>query len=135
MRYVGEPLAVVFADDPYLAEDAAELVFAEIEELEPCLDATAQPGEFLPGVSTEAAIVEKAYGDLEQAFAAAHAIVELKLAVGRHSGVPLETRGAIARYDPARESARAAWRGEDPAHQPARHRPDARSAARAHPPL
>ncbi|MGH6921066.1 MAG: xanthine dehydrogenase family protein molybdopterin-binding subunit, partial [Geminicoccaceae bacterium] len=101
LRYVGEPLAVVFADDAYLAEDAAELVFAEIEELEPCLDATAEPGEFLPGASTEAAIVEKAYGDLEQAFAAAHAIVELKLAVGRHSGVPLETRGAIARYDPA----------------------------------
>jgi aerobic carbon-monoxide dehydrogenase large subunit len=103
VRYVGEPLAVVFAADPYLAEDAAELVMAEIEELEPCLDATAEPGEFLPGVSTEAAIVEKAYGDLERAFAIAHAIVELKLAVGRHSGVPLETRGAIARYDPARE--------------------------------
>jgi carbon-monoxide dehydrogenase large subunit len=103
VRYVGEPLAVVFASDPYLAEDAAELVFAEIEELEPCLDATAEPGAFLPGVSTEAAIVEKAYGDLEQAFASAHAIVELKLAVGRHSGVPMETRGAIARYDPTRD--------------------------------
>lgn len=102
LRYVGEPLAVVFADDPYGAEDAAELVLAEIEELEPCLDATGEPCEFLPGVSTEAAIVEKAYGDLEKAFAAAHAVVELKLAIGRHSGVPLETRGAIARYDPAR---------------------------------
>ncbi len=102
VRYVGEPLAVVFADDPYRAEDAAELVFAEIEELEPCLDPTAAPGEFLPGIGTEAAVIEKGYGDLEDAFAAAHAIVELKLAVGRHSGVPLETRGAIARYDPAR---------------------------------
>src|SRR5215203_2152554 len=26
VRYVGEPVAAVFADDPYLAEDAAELV-------------------------------------------------------------------------------------------------------------
>jgi aerobic carbon-monoxide dehydrogenase large subunit len=103
VRYVGEPIAVIFAADPYLAEDAAELVLADIEELEPCLDAAAEPREFLPGVSTAAATVEKAYGDLEEAFAAAHAIVELKLAVGRHSGVPLETRGAIARYDPARE--------------------------------
>ena len=102
VRYVGEPLAVVFAADPYLAEDAAELVFAEIDELEPCLDATAEPGAFLPGVSTEAAIVEKAYGDLAGAFARAHAVVALRLAVGRHSGVPLETRGAIARYDAAR---------------------------------
>lgn len=103
VRYVGEPLAVVFAEDPYLAEDAAELVFADIEELEPCLDPTAQPGVFLPELSTEAAIVEKAYGDLPQAFAAAHDIVELELAVGRHSGVPLETRGAIARYDRDRD--------------------------------
>jgi aerobic carbon-monoxide dehydrogenase large subunit len=103
VRYVGEPIAVVFAADPYLAEDAAELVLAEIEELDPRLDATAESGEFLPGVSTEAAIVEKAYGDLEGAFAVAHAIVELRLAVGRHSGVPLETRGAIAHFDPARE--------------------------------
>ena len=103
VRYVGEPIAVIFAADPYLAEDAAELVLADIEELEPCLDAAAEPGEFLPGVSTAAATVEKAYGNLAEAFAAAHAIVELKLAVGRHSGVPLETRGAIARYDPARE--------------------------------
>ena len=102
VRYVGEPLAVVFAEDPYLAEDAAELVFADIEELGPCLDPTARPGAFLPGLSTEAAMVEKAYGDLPRAFAAAHAIIELELAVGRHSGVPLETRGAIARHDRAR---------------------------------
>ena len=35
------------------------------------------------------------------AFRAAHAVVELDLAIGRHSGVPMETRGAIARYDAA----------------------------------
>ena len=33
VRYVGEPVAAVFADDPYLAEDAAELVILEVEEL------------------------------------------------------------------------------------------------------
>ena len=32
-RYVGEPVAAVFADDPYVAEDAADLVTVEIEEL------------------------------------------------------------------------------------------------------
>ena len=37
------------------------------------------------------------------AFAAAHAIVTLELKTGRHSGVPLETRGAIARYDAAHD--------------------------------
>ena len=43
------------------------------------------------------------YGDVDAAFAAAHAIVALDLTIGRHSGVPLETRGALARYDPARD--------------------------------
>src|SRR5580693_3345597 len=33
VRYVGEPIAVVFATDPYLAEDAADLVSVEVEEL------------------------------------------------------------------------------------------------------
>src|SRR5205814_5740533 len=32
-----------------------------------------------------------------------HQIVELELSIGRHSGVPLETRGAIARHDTVRD--------------------------------
>jgi carbon-monoxide dehydrogenase large subunit len=101
VRYVGEPIALVFAGDPYTAEDIADLVEPEIETLAPCLDPVAPPSEFAPGLETEAAVVIKSYGDLEAAFAAAHAIVELELIVGRHSGVPLETRGAIAVPDAA----------------------------------
>ncbi len=101
VRYVGEPVAVLFAEDPYLAEDAADLVFADIEEGEPIRSATERPGEFAPGLTTAAATVDKSYGELEAAFAKAHEIVELRLRVGRHSGVALETRGAIARYDAA----------------------------------
>ena len=103
VRYVGEPVAAVFATDPYLAEDAADLVEVEVEELPVILDASAAPGEFEDGRSTEAAVVEKSYGDVAAAFRGAHAVVELDLAIGRHSGVPLETRGAIARYDAARD--------------------------------
>jgi len=33
VRYVGDPVAVVFAENAYLAEDAAELVAVEIEQL------------------------------------------------------------------------------------------------------
>ncbi len=102
-RYVGEPVAAVFAADAYVAEDAADLVAVEIEELPALLDAHAPPGEFEPGRSTEAAIVEKGYGDLDAAFRDAHAVVELVLDIGRHSGVPMETRGAIARYDASRD--------------------------------
>lgn len=99
LRYVGEPVAVVFADDAYRAEDAAEMVVVEADELPVLLDATAVPGEFAAGLDTEPTVVRKEYGEVDAAFRSAHAVVELELSVGRHSGVPLETRGAVARYD------------------------------------
>src|SRR5579862_3078987 len=97
VRYVGEPIAVAFATDPYLAEDAADLVAIDYDELPAQLAADAPPAEFSPGRSTEVTLVQKGFGDVDAAFAEAHAIVALDLAIGRHSGVPLETRGAIAR--------------------------------------
>jgi len=103
VRYVGEPVAAVFAIDPYVAEDAADLVAIAVEELPVILDAGAAPGEFEDDRSTEPAVVEKSYGDVAAAFRDAAVVVELDLAVGRHSGVPLETRGAIARHDAARD--------------------------------
>ena len=101
VRYVGDPMAVVFADDPYVAEDAADLVTAEIEVLAPCLDATGPIGEFEPGVPAVAGVIEKKYGDLIDAFARADHVVKLRLKIGRHAGIPLETRGAVATFDPA----------------------------------
>src|SRR5215813_4401485 len=101
VRYVGEPVAVVFAEDPYQAEDAAERVALEIEELSPILSVDDAPGEYENGLTTEPMVVEQAYGDVDGAFRSAHAVIALDLAIGRHSGVPLETRGAIARYDAA----------------------------------
>ncbi len=103
VRYVGEPVAVVFAEDSYQAEDAADLVVVEIEELPVLLSASQPPGEFEPGRDTEPAVIRKKYGDLDGAFRAAHAVVELDLSIGRHSGVPLETRGVVARYDTTRD--------------------------------
>ncbi len=103
VRYVGEPVAAVFAEDAYLAEDAAELVTLDVEELAPLLRADEDPREFEPGRSTEPAVLRKGYGDVEAAFRSAHAVVAASLSIGRHSGVPLETRGVIARYDVARD--------------------------------
>ncbi len=103
VRYVGEPIAVVFAVNAYLAEDAADLVEIEVEQRRAILLATEQPGVYEHEHSTNAGVVQKAYGDVEKAFANAHAVVSLELSVGRHSGVPLETRGAIARYDEAQD--------------------------------
>ena len=103
VRYVGEPAAAVFARDPYTAEDAADLVTMEVEELPVLLTADAEPGEFTAGRNTEVGIIHQGYGDVEVALGAAPVVVELELAIGRHSGVPLETRGAIGRYDASRD--------------------------------
>ena len=101
VRYVGEPVAAVFAESAALAEDAAELVELDLEDLPARLDASAPPGEFAPGVGTEALVLRQEFGDIDAAFRAAHCIVEADLSVGRHTGMPLECRGALGRYDTA----------------------------------
>ena len=103
VRYVGEPVAAIFAADPYVAEDAAALVTVEVEELPALMSASDAPAEFGAGLSTEPVILRNSYGDFDAAFAAAAHVIELRLSVGRHSGVPLETRGALARYDASRD--------------------------------
>ncbi len=103
VRYVGEPVAAVFAESAYIAEDAAGLVAIEIEPLPVILDASSEPGEFVPGRSTEPTVCQQGFGEVGPVIDKAHAVVALDLRIGRHTGVPIETRGAIARYDTARD--------------------------------
>src|SRR3954462_1844063 len=90
VRYIGDPVAAVVADDPYIAEDPAELVTIEYEELPVVLSASDPPGEFEPGRSTEAIVLRHSYGDIKPAFSNPHVVIEIDLQTGRHSGVPLE---------------------------------------------
>jgi aerobic carbon-monoxide dehydrogenase large subunit len=103
VRYAGEPVAAVFAADPYVAEDAADLVELDIEEIDPVIDATLPATAFAEGYTTEPTICRQGYGEIAKAFEQAAHVIELDLSVGRHSGVPLEARGAIGRYDAARD--------------------------------
>src|SRR5438105_6070724 len=103
VRYVGEPVAAVFASDPYTAEDAAALVTVELESMPSLVSAKDPPREFAAGLSTEAMILHDAYGEFDAAMSDADQIVDLEFGIGRHSGVPLETRGALARYDSVRD--------------------------------
>jgi len=103
VRYVGEPIAAIFAENAYVAEDAAELVELASEPLEATMLATEPPGSYGQELNTEPGILRKTYGDVDAVFRDAHSVVSLELSIGRHTGVPLETRGAIARYDEARD--------------------------------
>src|SRR5262249_15999680 len=75
VRAVGEPVAAVFAGDPYIAEDAADLVTLEIEELPILLAADAEPGEFSAGRSTEVSIIRQGYGDVDALLRSAPIVV------------------------------------------------------------
>ena len=94
VRYVGEPLAVVVGDDPYACEDAAELVEIDVAERPAVLDACTAPAQQV------AAELAAGYGDTAAAFAAAAHVVSISLAIGRHSGVPLEPRCLLVVPDP-----------------------------------
>jgi aerobic carbon-monoxide dehydrogenase large subunit len=102
VRYVGEPVAVVVADDPYAAEDAAELVDIDIDEEPAVLDAVAaaQPGSpRLFPAGNVAADFTLGYGDVDDAFRRAVRIVETEIEIGRHTAVPLEPRALLADVD------------------------------------
>ncbi|MEM8853304.1 MAG: xanthine dehydrogenase family protein molybdopterin-binding subunit [Pseudomonadota bacterium] len=103
VRYVGEPIAVVFADSQGLAEDAAELVEADIVSLEPRLDGAASKGPSHDGRPLDMRLVKQAYGNLEEAFLTASAVVETTLRLERAGGMPLETRGIVAAWDSGRD--------------------------------
>jgi CO/xanthine dehydrogenase Mo-binding subunit len=92
VRYVGEPIAVVVAEDPYVAEDAAELVEVDIDELPVVVD-TAE--------GMVAADFELGYGNVDKAFAEAAHVVEIEFDVGRHSAVPMEPRALLVDVDPS----------------------------------
>src|SRR3974377_585483 len=79
------------------------MVVLHVEEMEAVTDAALPASEVARGQTTEATMCNQGYGDVAQAFKKAAHVIELDLSIGRHSGVPLETRGAIGRYDAARD--------------------------------
>jgi aerobic carbon-monoxide dehydrogenase large subunit len=103
VRYVGEPVVVVVADDPYLAADAIDRVNVEYQPLEAVVDPEA-------AAASSAVLVHDQYddniafrwklagGDIEAAFAAADRIVTGRLVNQRVIPNALEGRGVLARY-------------------------------------
>jgi carbon-monoxide dehydrogenase large subunit len=104
VRYVGDPIALVVAEDRYVAEDAVELIEEDIDWLDPvvtyddALDAS-KPSLFDELEDNVAFRSEATFGDVDGAFARADRVVHASIWVHRHQPVPMETRGLIASYD------------------------------------
>ena len=105
VRYAGEPVAVVVADDRYLAEDALALIDVDYEPLAATVDPEAALGPEAP-VLHEAVggnlVSERAfrYGEPEAAFANAPHRVATTVRYPRNSCTPIECLGLVAAYDP-----------------------------------
>ena len=102
VRYVGDPVAAVLAEDPYTAEDAADLVTLDLAELPVALDARAAADLELAcfgGARAEVGVIDFSYGEVDEVFRTAAHVVSADLKIGRHSGTPLEPRGLVAEFD------------------------------------
>ena len=105
VRYAGEAVAFVVAEDRYLAEDAAELVDVTYDPL-PAVVApeAAERAEHLvhddvPG--NVAAELTQERGDVEAALAGAPRRLDLRLRFERGAAAPMEARAIWARWDEA----------------------------------
>jgi carbon-monoxide dehydrogenase large subunit len=104
--YVGHPVAIVVAESRYVAEDAAELVMLEIDELPAVVnaeDALAASAPLLyPDWGTNA-VVETVLegGEVEACFAAAPVRLPGRFRIQRQAAMPMEPRASLADYDSA----------------------------------
>ncbi len=101
VRYVGEPVALVVADSRAVAEDALACIDVDYQSLPACTDIAAKPPMALFDSAEDnlASLITQSFGDLEAARTGARHCVRLSFTTGRHSGVPLETRGLLAQYE------------------------------------
>ncbi|MDB5841102.1 MAG: carbon monoxide dehydrogenase [Herminiimonas sp.] len=105
VRYVGEPIALVIADDRYVAEDAAELVYVDYDQLDAVVDVHAALTDevilFDDAGTNLASHYTVARGDTLSAFPQADYVRKETFHCHRHGAMPLETRGLVARWDQA----------------------------------
>jgi carbon-monoxide dehydrogenase large subunit len=103
VRFVGDPVALVVADDRYIAEDAAELVFVDYEPLPPVVDyaAAQESGELVhpghPG-NLVGELGGRPAADLAEVFDGAAHVARETIHQQAYAAVPMETRGLIAEW-------------------------------------
>ncbi|HUG37145.1 MAG TPA: xanthine dehydrogenase family protein molybdopterin-binding subunit, partial [Candidatus Limnocylindrales bacterium] len=101
VRCVGEAVAVVLAEDPYEAADAAEMVMVDYAVLEAAVAvdralAPEAPRVFDGWPDNVAGVSASSIGDADGGFAGADVVVEATLVVPRVAPMPIEPRGVLA---------------------------------------
>ena len=104
VRYVGEPVVVIVANDRYIGEDAADLVVIDYEPLPPLTDIEAALADDAPLLYEDFGTnvvqrYEQHVGDVTAAFAAADRVYRETFAIHRYTAIPMETRGVLADAD------------------------------------
>ena len=105
VRHAGEIVAVVVAEDPYLAADGAELVAVTYEPLPAVTTAESAAAPGAPRVNdgwtdNVASVSTGGKGDVTAALAGADVVVTARVGYPRVGGMPIETRGVLAEPDP-----------------------------------
>ena len=103
--HVGEPVAIVIADNRYIAEDAAALVEVDYEPLPAVADCRAALAPGAPTAHRDSphnllAEFDLGYGDVDAAFAGAAHVFRESLWQHRGGGHSIECRGVVAAHDP-----------------------------------
>ena len=103
VSYVGEAIAIVLADNRYVAEDAAAKVAVDYDVLLSVSDCRSAVEPTAPAVRRElntniAASYKVAYGDAETAFAKAAHVFHEELWQHRGGAHPIEGRGILAEW-------------------------------------
>ncbi len=104
VRFVGEPVAVVVAEDPYKAMDAAELVVVDYEPLDAVASVDEALREGAPRIHEAAPDnigFDKTYGcgDVDKVFREAPIVLGDTLYNSRVYAASMEPRGVVAHYD------------------------------------
>ena len=108
VRFVGDPVALVVAENRYVAEDAAELVVVDYEPLTAVVDyVTAPDSDELVHAGYARNIVGEAPGGsadgVEEALASAAHVVEETIYQQAYMAAPMEPRGIVAEWEAAGE--------------------------------
>ena len=98
VRYVGEPVALVVAETPAAAVDAAELVFVDYELLDPVIGVEASLAGDTVLFPTHGTNVVSGFGEppAEDFFDGCEVVVRQRLVNQRLAACPLEPRGSVA---------------------------------------